>query len=280
MVWEVREQLIAAGKPVSIIDSLFINSIPLHNGTSINDNITIDWLTLNDDNGNINDGTPDYAQINAGCTIKGVPGPEIDFISFSYPDGLPVLRRSERRSLLPRRRRPRSPSSRFPEAARLVLPRRRWRLDHHHDGRRLPHRYTATIPAAECESLIEYYVRATATGGSLFFSPSRRPGESYSALGRHRPRRRLRERLRGPVDRLDRDQRRQPHRRCLGAGQPLRNPHPGEADPAFDGSFCFVTENGNGNFDVDDGCTTLTSPASTPATADHDLLRPLVEQRW
>ena len=31
-----------------------------------------------------------------------------------------------------------------------------------------PNSYTATIPAAECESLVEYYVSASATGGGTF----------------------------------------------------------------------------------------------------------------
>ncbi|MEE2972874.1 MAG: hypothetical protein VX672_07100 [Planctomycetota bacterium] len=259
MVWEVREQLIAAGKPVSIIEDCFINSIPLHNGTSINNNITIDWLTLNDDNGNINDGTPDYTQINAGCTIKGVPGPEIDFISFNYPEGLPSFVdpndgatfsvEVEAISIEP-----------VPGSARLVyrVDGGGWVTTTMAQGS--PNRYTATIPAAECESLVEYYVYASATGGGTFFSPSGAPGQSFSALG-----------ATDLIVAYENDFETQSlgwtvtNDATLTAGaweraNPSGTRTRGEADPAFDGSFCFVTENGSGNFDIDDGCTTLTSP--------------------
>ena len=43
-------------------------------------------------------------------------------------------------------------------------------------------------------------------------------------------------------------------------GNPSGTATRGEPDGAAEGSFCMVTENGNGNFDIDGGCTTLTSP--------------------
>jgi hypothetical protein len=259
MVWEVREQLIAAGKPVEIINDLFINSMPLHNGTSINSNITIDWLTLDDDNGNINDGTPNYIQINAGCTIKGVPGPDLDFIAFDFPQGLPNQVDPNTGatfgvevsavSIEP-----------IPGSGRLV-----YRVD---GGAwntiamdaTSSNSYLATIPGAECESTVEYYVTAQADGGSVFSSPTNAPGVSYSAISASEL-----------VVAYENDFELQSinwsviNDPALTAGaweraNPSGTRTRGEADPAFDGSFCFVTENGNGNFDIDGGCTTLVSP--------------------
>ena len=260
MVWEVREQLISAGKPVSVIEDVFINSIPLHNGTSINDNIVIDWLTLDDNNGNINDGTPNYAQINAGCTIKGLPGPEIDFISFSFPDGTPALVDPTDGatfsvditgiSVEP-----------IPGSGRVV-----YRTD---DGlwntasmsQGSPNSYTATLPAADCESIVDFYVYASATGGGVFYSPSGAPGAFFSAIG-----------ATDQILAYDNDFETQglgwsvTNDATLTAGaweraNPSGTRTRGEADPAYSGDFCWVTENGNGNFDIDGGCTTLTSPA-------------------
>ncbi|MCA9285249.1 MAG: carboxypeptidase regulatory-like domain-containing protein, partial [Phycisphaerales bacterium] len=66
-IWDLREQLYAID-PIGYRDTLSdltINSILLHNGSTINSAITVDFLTLDDDNGNILDGTPHYAQIDA-----------------------------------------------------------------------------------------------------------------------------------------------------------------------------------------------------------------------
>ena len=43
-------------------------------------------------------------------------------------------------------------------------------------------------------------------------------------------------------------------------GNPTGNSTRGEPGSAADGNFCLLTENGNGNFDIDGGCTTITSP--------------------
>ncbi|MEE2895387.1 MAG: hypothetical protein VX726_06540 [Planctomycetota bacterium] len=265
MVWEVREQLIAAGKPVGIIDSLFINSMPLHNGTSINSNITIDWLTLDDDNGNINDGTPNYIQINAGCTIKGVPGPDLDFIAFEFPGGLPD-------SVDP------NGGATFQVDVTAVsidpIP-GSGRLFYRVDGGSFTsvamqgsgNSYTATLPAAECESIVDFYVTAQADGGSTFSSPANAPGTAYSALS-----------ATDLIVAYENDFELSSigwdvvNDAGLTAGaweraNPSGTRTRGEADPAFDGSFCFVTENGSGNFDIDDGCTTLISPSFDATSA-------------
>ena len=265
MVWEVREQLIAAGKSVDIIGDVFINSMPLHNGTSINSNITIDWLTLDDDNGNINDGTPNYIQINAGCTIKGVPGPDLDFIAFEFPGGIPTQADPNSGasfeldvtsvSLEP-----------IPGSGRLV-----YRVDNgiwntismDQTG---PNSYVATVPPAECESIIDFYVTAEAEGGTTFSSPSNAPGSSYSAISASELivayANDFESQSLGWSVVNDPGLTAGAWERADSNGTRTR----GEADPPFEGSFCFVTENGSGNFDIDDGCTTLISP-SIDATA-------------
>lgn len=66
-VWDLRNQLLSTHPATyrDILSSLTINSILLHTGTAINPAITIDFLTLDDDDANINNGTPHYAQIAA-----------------------------------------------------------------------------------------------------------------------------------------------------------------------------------------------------------------------
>jgi len=49
--------------PESVVASLAINSMPLHNGGGIDPTITFDWLVLDDDNGDLDDGTPHSVEI-------------------------------------------------------------------------------------------------------------------------------------------------------------------------------------------------------------------------
>jgi hypothetical protein len=265
MIWEVRNELIAAGKPTSIIESIFVNSIPMHNGTAINTAITIDWLTLDDDNGNILDGTPNYPQINAGCATKGVPGPELQLMGFAFPNGLPsIVDPSDGASfsvaITPLGSNP-SPSN-----ARIT-----YRVDGGNwttmgidpNGGNL---YTASLPAVECESVIQYYLTAD-SGTTSVSNPNNAPADSYSALGATDIILAFEQTFEmnaiGWVESSD------PGTTSgfWERGNPAGNSTRGEPGSAADGSFCLLTENGNGNFDIDGGCTTITSPVIDASTS-------------
>lgn len=67
-VWDTREAL-AITEPVDglqIIGDLLVNSVLLHAGSSITPAITIDFLTLDDDDADIGNGTPHSSEILAG----------------------------------------------------------------------------------------------------------------------------------------------------------------------------------------------------------------------
>jgi hypothetical protein len=79
IIWDIRNALLAT-EPQSYretLATLVLNSIPLHVGTVINDSIAIDLLTLDDNDGNLDNGTPHYAQICAGFTAHGIRCPAI-----------------------------------------------------------------------------------------------------------------------------------------------------------------------------------------------------------
>ena len=67
-VWSTRNQLLITNPTTyrGIISNLAVNAMLLHTGGGIDPSITIDYLTLDDDNGNIYDGTPHYSEIDAG----------------------------------------------------------------------------------------------------------------------------------------------------------------------------------------------------------------------
>jgi hypothetical protein len=72
-VWDTRAAMIG-GDPQNplvpdweqVLRDLAINSILLHAGSTIDPSIYVDWLILDDDNGNLLDGTPHKDQIFAG----------------------------------------------------------------------------------------------------------------------------------------------------------------------------------------------------------------------
>ncbi|MCP4601395.1 MAG: hypothetical protein GY847_12870 [Proteobacteria bacterium] len=78
-VWDIREELVITepNDYLDIISSLTVNSILLHSGTSIKNDIPIDFLTLDDTDGNIYNGTPHWVEICTGFEAHGLDCPEI-----------------------------------------------------------------------------------------------------------------------------------------------------------------------------------------------------------
>ena len=60
-----------------------------YNQTQIKSIIETQWLTLDDDNGNINDGTPNYSDIDDGFREQGFPGFDLPFVIISNVTDLP-----------------------------------------------------------------------------------------------------------------------------------------------------------------------------------------------
>jgi subtilisin-like proprotein convertase family protein len=84
-VWSTRKKLVV-DHPTDYIDilaNLAINAVLLHNGSLITPAITVDYLTLDDDDGTLVNGTPHYDEINGGFSAHRMPGP-------AMPTGLQV----------------------------------------------------------------------------------------------------------------------------------------------------------------------------------------------
>jgi hypothetical protein len=79
VIWSIRKAL-AVTNPTGyadIINNLTLNSILLHTGTAINSQIAIDLITLDDNDGNIGNGSPHYNEICAGFTAHGMTCPPL-----------------------------------------------------------------------------------------------------------------------------------------------------------------------------------------------------------
>ncbi|MFH0982403.1 MAG: hypothetical protein V2A79_12810, partial [Planctomycetota bacterium] len=82
-IWSTRNELILTEPSdyLVILSSLTVNSIMLHTGDLIAPQITIDFLTLDDDDGNLDNGTPHYDEITTGFGAHNMwagPPPEND----------------------------------------------------------------------------------------------------------------------------------------------------------------------------------------------------------
>ncbi len=78
-IWDIREAL-ALSDPESsleLLSNLTVSSILLHSGTKIDEQIAIDFLTLDDDDGNIANGTPHRSAICSGFGAHGIECPEL-----------------------------------------------------------------------------------------------------------------------------------------------------------------------------------------------------------
>jgi len=88
-VWDTRNELEITNPSnySDIISNLAVNAILLHTGDMITPSITIDYLTLDDDNGNISDGTPHYREIAFGFGAHNMSAPPVSPRIPDPPDG-------------------------------------------------------------------------------------------------------------------------------------------------------------------------------------------------
>ena len=183
-VWSTRANLLASDPSTyrSILSRLATGSVLLHAGTSITASITIDFLTLDDNDGNINNGTPHYNQINSGFTAHNLPGPTLQLLNFTFPSGTPS-------TVLP------NGTSTFPVNVTGVTQtpvagtgKLNYRVGT--SGAWIPvpmtetaaNQYVATVPATTCGSTVQFYVSASTTAGSTGTSPTTAPVSFYSAI--------------------------------------------------------------------------------------------------
>jgi hypothetical protein len=262
-VWSTRENLVAT-EPVDyrdILSDLAINSILLHTGSSITASITVDFLTLDDDDADIFNGTPHYDEINSGFADHGLAGPSV-LLAFDFPSGLPEMTAPGGGTTVPVEV---SGVAQTPQPATGSL-----FVDTGGGFVEIPmtevtpNVYDAVFPAAACGTQISYYFSAETTGGDTAVWPVNAPLDSLVAFS-------------GTgtaavfADDFEAD---------LGwtvtdggitdggweRAVPIDHGTCDRGNPGLDGDgsgMCFVTDNDSTplcNSDVDHGSTTLTSP--------------------
>ena len=266
-VWDTREALgikLGSAPGLARTSLLCVNSIPLHTGTTIAGDITIDFLTLDDNNSDIADGTPNYNEINGAFTLHGLPGPALQLLAFSFPNGIPATVSPAGSTTLAVNV---APLAGTPQLGSGTF---HWRNGGTGSFAAVPmtqgasNQYTVQVPATTCLSNVQWYVSARTTTNSTVTSPSTAPAAFYSSLSA------------AGVDQVFADAMDTNTGWVVGsAGDTATSgiwtrvdPIGTAAQPENDagaGTLCWVTGQGSvggalGEQDVDGGTTTLTSP--------------------
>jgi hypothetical protein len=266
MLWDVRGNFIDADVSLDVVNSIFVNSILLHNGSAIDENIPIDWLTLDDDDATILNGTPNYALINNACSDHGLPGPDITPIDITFQQGQPEFI---------------DPA----DGAEFLVWIHEYGVEAEDGSQRITYRidggewvssplepissvrWRATLPPAPCDSFFEYYIAVDVAGTDGYTSPQGAPDNAYgvmvaTGLGTTFN------------DEGETDEGWTVIDECNDGewtrGIPVGGGDRGDPATDYDGSgACWLTDNVDGNTDVDGGTTTLISPridASNPGS--------------
>ena len=265
-VWDTWGSL-QASNPLnadSIIQLLTVNSILLHTGTGIDEAIAIDFVTLDDDDGDINNGSPNYDSIDAGFGAHGIDVPPIAWLAVGLPDGLPE-------NLLPnggttmRVNIADQLGSYLPNSAKLAVS-IGGSTSFHPLENISGSEYQATFPDAPCGIEIPWYLWLKTTDNVNVFYPPGGPSDAISTIAAWSP----------PLLVFDDDS--STDQGWTVGGDATDGiweraiPSGGNNRPATDcdgGDWCWLTENRtSGGDDVDGGSTTLTSPAMDASAAN------------
>ena len=244
---------------------LYVNMIPLHSGGTIQQDILIDILTLDDNDGNLNNGSPNYFEIAAGFAVHGFDAPELSGLDFQFPNGTPsvispfdgvdLAMNVSGISFQP-----------APNTGTLYIARSNGTVDDIAMPQVADSQYLLSFSDIECDEAVGYYFSAETTTGDVFYWPGGQtsvpsPNTRFSGIG-----------ATGEIIAFEDDFQTDTGWTVSGGavdgqwgrGVPIdcdRADPPSDADGS---GFCFLTDNSsanNCNSDVDDGQTILTSPA-------------------
>jgi len=264
-VWETRNAMVANNVSgyTDILNNLAVNSVLVHSGSTITPQITIDWLTLDDDDADIGNGTPHYSEIAIGFGAKNMDAPPLNILAITFPSGLPETISPDGGTAITVDFAPISDNV-DPATAMLMV-------DSGAGFVAVPMsqnnatEFEATFPASSCGSEVQYYITSQSLGGATQNSPVDAPISGvFSTISSFGPAVvSFNDNFQtdtgwtvsgGPANAASGR-----WERAIPAGAGTR----GEPADDSDGSgFCYVTGNGapNANNDVDGGTTTLTSP--------------------
>ena len=265
-ILDMMEELGGPMDPVAkeVTGYCWVNSICLHTGTQITPDITIDFMTIDDNDNNIFNGTPNYYAINEGFSAHNMPGPDLGLLDIQIVGGAPGSVPPAGISLDVTIE---DIIAEFEPGTGLIVYRTVSNSDPdpEYNSAALSsnggNSYTGVLPAASCGDNFEFYIQATTTSGIEVTLPQNAPTNHFTAPV-----------ATGFEVAVDLDFEVDPGWEITGVsgassgewaiGTPCGTSRRGAPATDFDGSGqCYLTGPGDcdSNTDVDNGCTTMTT---------------------
>ena len=258
-VWSIRNYLIVdyPATYLEILSNLTVNSVPMHTGTEITPQITIDFLTLDDDDANLENGTPHWDYLCNGFADHNMDCPALALVWFDFPDGKPATIMPNQTTTV---RVIVNPGATSPVPGTGML---YYSIDGGsvHEGtmtETAPNEYDAILPALSCDHQLQWYVQADDDGGATVTHPTDAPTTMLTAI------------VATSSDVTFRDNFEFDNGWTVGGsvsdgawdrGVPVGGGDRGDPPTDYDLSgSCYLTDNVDDNSDVDGGTTMLYSP--------------------
>ncbi len=261
-VWSTRNELVVT-EPTDyrdVLSSMALASVLMHVGSSIDPAVTVEYLTADDDDPNILNGTPHFEEIAAGFGAHGLPAPDISLLFFDFPGGLPATVSPSGGTTATVEVTPVTGSPQ-PGTGLLIVDTGGGFVEIPMDQTQ-PNVYTAEFPASACATQIAYYFSAETTLGEIVIWPDNAPADAFVTLSAPST----------EITFADDFETNQgwgvsttaadgPWQRAIPISQGVCDRGNPGADADGSGQ-CYLTENDQTscNSDVDDGSTILTSP--------------------
>lgn len=264
--WKVRANLNAThgDAPGDLIaDTLFLSWMNAFNQTQITSAIEMQWLALDDDDGNLDNGTPNYADIDAGFRTQGFPGFDPPFAQIIV--NTPLAHTGSETG----------PYDLFAQVIPTFAPpitavALTYRVD---DGPFIgipmvnqgSDAYLGSIPGQLSPAVVDYYIIATDSNGSITTWPSGAPGTRTEQFMVGELTVFLDEDFESPTAWVGGDVGDSATTGVWVQGDPLGTGAQSAIDHTENGSQCFFTGQGSnggglGENDVDGGVTSAVSP--------------------
>ena len=186
--WEIRNGFgDTMGQEAGLIHTqqMFTDWMEITNGGAGSDSAhpgtAIEVLTIDDDDANIDNGTPNFSIICDAFASRNIDCPELNLLSFEYPNGRPDLLAPNTETII---------QVNVVGIAADPAP-GTGTVSYSIDGGEFttvamdemnPNEYEATLPALDCLQSVNYYFSAETMSGSQVDDPDGAPSSSFSAV--------------------------------------------------------------------------------------------------
>lgn len=171
---------------LALVQQLEVDWANMTNGGSGNDSAypgtAIEVLTVDDDNGNIGDGTPNYSLICPAFDAHNIDCPALTLMTFQYPDGIPTQLVPNQVTTFRVNAVGVNGGVPVPGSGQIVYSINGGAFGTVNMTEVTANNYVASIPALACPSSVSFYVKARVNTSIVVSDPSNAPASTRTAL--------------------------------------------------------------------------------------------------